>query len=419
MNRKAAPILKPIDHISFVKPSVKELTANCEWVCINDSSDPTISLTLYFDAATITDELLVASSTVNLLLSGNQTRKSTQIQEEIAHLGGIISMNVSKEYSSMSIFCLSENFDAIMEIVYREINEATFPKSEIEDWSRDAKQSYLVNSEKVGVLASRLASHYLYKNDERYSRIVRSIEDYDRLSSEILRAYHQEFILKGLKRVVCVGNLNDKLSEKWGSKLKIWSSERQVTLLDKVQNEAGYFYKEKEGAVQSALRIYLPFHNRTHNDFSGVLILQTILGGYFGSRLMSNIREDKGYTYGINSGISELMKVAYLYIVTDVKKEAREATLVEVKKEIERLRTELIPDEELDLVRNFLLGELLKAADGTDAVMNLFMSVHPFGLTLDFFNEYMNTIRTISAQQLKELAIKYLDMERATIVYVG
>jgi predicted Zn-dependent peptidase len=134
---------------------------------------------------------------------------------------------------------------------------------------------------------------------------------------------------------------------------------------------------------------------------------------------MSNIREDKGYTYGIGSMLAELHETGYFLIATEVGKDLREATIVEIQKELKRLQEELIDNEEIELVRNYLLGQLLKSADGPYSMADLYLSVEPYGLELDFYNQAIESLNSITPKRIQELAKKYLNWEDFTIVSAG
>ena len=116
----------------------------------------------------------------------------------------------------------------------------------------------------------------------------------------------------------------------------------------------------KDDAVQACLRIGRPIFNKTHKDYTTLHLFNLILGGYFGSRLMQNIREDKGYTYGINSIIISHLEGGHFVIVSEVGKDVCKDAINEILKEIKRLREELVPDEELKLVKNYISGEMLR-----------------------------------------------------------
>ena len=147
--------------------------------------------------------------------------------------------------------------------------------------------------------------------------------------------------------------------------------------------------------------------------------MNTIFGDYFGSRLMSNIREDKGYTYGIGTMVAELHETGYFLIATEVGKDVKDATLKEIQYEMERLHSELVPEEELQLVKNYMLGQLLKSADGPYSMTDLYMSVEPYDLDLDFYNRSIESINSITPERIQELAKTYLQWNDMTVVSAG
>lgn len=134
---------------------------------------------------------------------------------------------------------------------------------------------------------------------------------------------------------------------------------------------------------------------------------------------MSNIREDKGYTYGIGSGVVSMKSLGYFYIATEVGVEVKEDALFQIRHEIERLQTELVTEEELELVRNYMIGQMLKSTDGPFAMMNQFLFLNWYELDTTYFDTYMKTIQTISPEQIRELAQKYLKWETFSIITVG
>jgi len=161
--------------------------------------------------------------------------------------------------------------------------------------------------------------------------------------------------------------------------------------------------------VQAAIRIGRPFPNRHHPDFPKVQVLNNLFGGFFGSRLMSNIREDKGYTYGIHSYIQNHMHDTAWLISTEAGRDVAEATITEVYKEMAALREEKIDKEELDLVRNYMIGSLLGDLDGPFQIMARWKNYILNNLNANYFYNSLETVRTVSAEELQELAQKWLN----------
>ena len=163
--------------------------------------------------------------------------------------------------------------------------------------------------------------------------------------------------------------------------------------------------------MQAAIRIAQPFPNRQHEDFIGMQVLNNIFGGYFGSRLMSNIREDKGYTYGIHSYLENHVQTSALSITTEAGRSVAKPTIEEVYREMERLRNEPVPAEELALVRNYMVGSILGHIDGPFQIINRWKLYLLQGLPADYFYKSLDVIKHISVEELQALANKYLKPE--------
>jgi len=171
--------------------------------------------------------------------------------------------------------------------------------------------------------------------------------------------------------------------------------------------------------LQSAIRLGRVLFLKNHPDAIPFQILNVILGGYFGSRLMSNIREDKGYTYGISSGVVFLKEAGYFQIASEVGSDVCDKALVEIYKEMDRLCTETIPEAELQLVKNYLRGNVLRSMDGPFALAERFKQVWLHGLDYSYYEKYISTVADITAAQLKDIACKYLQKDSIYELVVG
>ena len=245
------------------------------------------------------------------------------------------------------------------------------------------------------------------------------ISDFDTISKKEIVDFHDKWIKKGLYKIAVVGNIDNKELEKIKARCQGSCITSPITYYKDFCNSPGVFHVEKKSAVQSAIRVGKTMFNKTHDDFFDFSILNTILGDYFGSRLMKNIREDKGYTYGIGSAIAETGGSGYFIIGSEVGTKHREASLDEIKKEIESLNTLSIGKSELELVKNYLLGQMLKAADGPYAMMDLFLSVDAYSLDMEFYNRYIERIHQIQSDEIKSISKKHLQWDSMSIVSAG
>ena len=418
LNRTISPELKPIQKIHFVEPVETKINDLTSIFHMKKVADETVRIELHFQAGQIQGQKNLSTFVSSLLLSGTKDKSSEQIHEELNQLGAFIDHEISMEMAYVSLYCLRKNAKLAFGILWDAITNVAFLEHEIQDMIQEKRQRFLVSNEKVSFLARREFQKQFFSSNSAYSRSL-DLEDFDKIQQEDLVSFHQEFYLKGLKKAVVVGNLEADFIDFFNEKIKNTATQKTIDFVDSIANNKGEFLVSKKGALQSAIRVGIPLFNKKNTDYFAFQVLQTILGDYFGSRLMSNIREDKGYTYGIGCALVELKNTGYFVIATEVGKEVTQATIKEIKYEIELLKEELVSFDEIELVRNYLLGQLLKSADGPNAMMDLFLSVRQHQLNLEFYNDFILKIETITVEELRDIANKYLDWDKFTVVIAG
>ncbi|MDX2359842.1 MAG: pitrilysin family protein [Crocinitomicaceae bacterium] len=418
LNRTEQPILQPIEKVDFVAPQKHSINAQVDLFHMKKVADETTRIDLYFDAGKCKGLNGIPAFTNGLLLSGTKDKSSLEINEAINSLGGFYESGLSIENSVVTIYCLREHAQSIFDTVLDAIKNVNFHEKEVTELLSDRKQKFSISMEKVSYGAQREFQKHLFASNEIYSS-VSELEDFDNATIEQLKKFHTDFYKKGLKKVVVVGDLNDEIISSFIDTCRPIAKETVGTYDSSIVSNPGNFIIEKEGAIQTAIRVGRTLFNKNHSDYLEFLVLHTILGDYFGSRLMSNIREDKGYTYGIGTMVSELNQTGYFLTSTEVRKDVRDATLKEIQYEFERLQNELVQEDELELIKNYMLGQLLKSADGPYAMTDLFLSVQTHGKSLDFYNEAIDVIKAIDANRIQELAKTYLRWEDLTVVACG
>lgn len=418
LDRKTAPRVITGEKIHFVAPQVHQITKDLNLYYMDKVPDETVRLELHFNAGQIFGKKNMSNFVSALLLSGTKDKKSEQIHEELDFLGAYVDHEISMEKAFVNLYCLSKNVYKALAILIDAIQNCNFDAHEIENMLQEKKQRFLVSNEKVGFLARKEFQSTIFGKNEAYSRQI-TLSEFDNISRQDLIDFHKEFYLQGLNLVVVVANLGEEMLSYVKTNLSSWSNKQSENYALEFHNEKGLKTVEKSDAMQTAIRLGLPLFNKKHPDYCKFLILQTILGDYFGSRLMSNIREDKGYTYGIGCALVELKEAAYFVIATEVKQEVTKDTLNEIQKEIQILKNELVSEDELNLVKNYLRGQLLKSADGPNAMMDLFIGVQQHQFDLEFYNVYSQAISDVTAQDLKEVANKYLIWENFSIICAG
>lgn len=417
INRTEPPSLLPIDRIDFISPEIHNLSSNTKLLHMPNVPNETSRFDLYFDAGTIRGTKGVASLVNGLLLSGNKDWKSIDIQQQIDNLGGYYDSSISHEEAYISVHALKENAIPILKIIVEALRQLSFEENEVEELIRERKQKLRVNLEKVNFLAQREFQKKLFSGTD-YGKVLEE-KDYDAIDRQELIDFFGTHYLKGLHKVVVIGDLKSNEIEEIISLIKPFAKDDIPLYETRFKNQPGNFKVEKQGAIQTALRVGRILFNKTHEDHLAFQILNTILGDYFGSRLMSNIREDKGYTYGIGSMHAELYNTGYFLIATEVGKDVSEDALNEIKAELKRLQDEPIDSDELELVKNYMLGQMLKSADGPYSMMDLYLNVEAYQMDFDFYNKAISTIHSITSEDIQLLSKKYLNWEEMTVISAG
>lgn len=414
-DRKIAPTI--VDAVNFelqLKPYDKFVLDNgAEVYAINAGAEDVLSLEwVYYAGNWFEDKNIVAATTNFLLRNGTSTRTAFQINEHFEYYGSYLNRACYNETASITLHCLSKHVGELLPVVKELILDSTLPQEELDIYRQNMQQRLKVNMKKSDFVAGRLIDTYLYGEKHPYGKYS-SMEDFDALERNSLQDFYRKYYQQGKFIMFVAGKLPADLPALLNR--SFGDLPYNPVLLPPVSRTPASEKKHRvindPDGVQGSVRIARPFPNRHHPDFTKVMVLNTLFGGFFGSRLMSNIREEKGYTYGIHSYIQNHLHDSAWMISTEAGKDVSEATIHEVYKEMERLREELVDEEELLLVRNYMMGSILGDLDGPFHIISRWKNIILNGLTEKYFYDSINTIKTISAEELRELAKKYFRRE--------
>jgi len=396
LNRTLAPEFHQVENIEFIDVINKNLDNGIELNYINGGSQEIIKINFTFNAGNwYQNKPLIASTTNSLIKEGTKSYSAFEIAEGIDNYGAFLEVENSFDTATITLYTLTKYLKNVLPFVKEVICEPTFSEKEFNIYKNNAIERFKVNLEKVSFVARKEFTELIFGNKNPYGSNVK-IEDYNNLSLiDVKNFYNNNYQLSNC-RILVSGFINDEILNTLNS---FFGQEilTEPSVSDKgistIENNNNSIYIKKDNALQSAIRIGRLIPNKLHHDHLGLQVLNTILGGYFGSRLMNNIREDKGFTYGINSGILSLKNGGYFFISTEVGADVTKDALREIYKEIEFLRTDEVSIEELDLVKNYMLGQFLKSCDGAFNMASLFESVRIYNLDYDFYKNYINTIK--------------------------
>ncbi|NCX94813.1 MAG: insulinase family protein [Chitinophagia bacterium] len=354
----------------------------------------------------------IANAVAGLLKSGTTNRTAAQINEELEYYGAQLNIGAGDDNTTVSLFCLSKHLLKLLPLVQEILQEATFPASELEIYKKNATQKLQVKLRDCDFVANRHIDALLFGNNHSYGSYS-TVESIQALERDLVNAHYEAYFQPQLAQIFMGGFITDEhvkaVSELFGklacSNAMLSPKAYPFTTAPERQTNIAH----DATGVQGAIRIGRLFPNRQHPDYTPMVVLNTLFGGYFGSRLMSNIREDKGYTYGIYSSISPRKHGGSMIIHTETGRDVVQNAVAEIYKEMEHLLSEPIAEEELLLVKNYLLGNLLGDLDGPFSILNRWKSLILNGFDVAKFNQNVDTYKNVTTDTLQALAQKYFN----------
>jgi predicted Zn-dependent peptidase len=360
------------------------------------------------------DKNIVAATTNFLLKNGTKNKTAFEINEHFEFHGSYLNRSCHSETATLTLHTLGKHLPKLLPVIAELLTDSVFPEDELSIYKQNQRQRLDVSLKKCDFVANRLIDEYIYGFHHPYGRYS-SKQEYDAIQREDLANFYSQYYTHGKCILFVAGKLptdiEKQLNASFGSLPFDNSASPKKEFIATPAQEKKYNIVNDENGVQGAIRIARPFINRHHPDFTKAQILNNIFGGFFGSRLMSNIREDKGYTYGIHSYIQNHIHDTALVVSTEAGRDVCAATIEETYKEMRTLQAELIDEEELDLVKNFMMGSLLGDLDGPLQIIARWKTYILNNLTEAYFHKSINTIRNVTAEELQELAKKYLNPE--------
>lgn len=359
-----------------------------------------------------------ASTTANLLAEGTRRFTARELAEQLDYYGSWYDVNLDRDYAYISFATLSKFYRETLEAAAEILLHPVFPEEELRTYCAKRKQRLLIDRHKVGVRAREAFARALFGERHPYG-ISYDGALYDTLTRADVETFYRTHYTAENCFVVCSGRITDDerhavaaIAEQipHGAKARPEFPAPQTTHEVKVAHAGG---------VQSSIRIGRLLFGREHPDFVGMQVVAAALGGYFGSRLMQNLRERHGYTYGVVAAMVNFDRAGYLAIATQVGTEATQAALSEIYAEIERLRTEPMDEEELTLVKNIMAGEMMRILDGPFGIADVTIENILCGTDNSVIDENLRRIRTMTPADVQRLAQKYLAREDLVTVVAG
>ena len=421
LNRKEPPKKHEISRLHLPKPQKITLDNGIPVYLVEMGTQEVLKLQVIFRAGRpFEHKRMVARATSRMLKEGTTNYSSAAIAEEIDYYGGTLSIPINLDTPSLILYSLTRHFEKLLPLVAEMLSQPSFPQEELQTFIDNNIQNIQVELTKNDVVAYRTITEMFFGPNHPYG--YNSVpDDYRALTREDLIEHFQTHYNSSNCLILLSGHTGTDTLELLNKYLGqvIAPGKASVPHIPPIDQQPTKLKIDRPGTVQTAIRIGRRLFTKSHPDYQGFYILNTILGGYFGSRLMTNIREEKGYTYNIFSAVDSMHYNGCFYIGTEVSNDFVEPTLKEIYAELERLREELVGDDEMLMLRNYLLGSLLTMLDGAFNVADIIKTTIIGNLAEDDFDNLVNHIKTISPEEIRTLAQKYLQPEDLWQVVVG
>ncbi len=422
LNRKIQPAIQPPGGITFPKPEIFHLSNGIKVYQFNSGTQDVLSVELMFSAGSWYQRKPFIAMATNLMLrEGTLNYTARSLSESLDYYGAHFENTAERDNAFVSLYSLNKHLDNTLPLLSEIIKNPVFPENEYFVLAGKQRQMLEVNRQKVNFLARTHFNSIVFGANHPYGIYIEP-DDIAKVTFADLVDFHKSQYHSGNCTIIVSGKIKPGLipmleanfgGADWDGSASIRSD------IEPAGSAIKNHFVAKEGAMQSSIRMGRVMFNRKHPDFAGMKVLNAILGGYFGSRLMHNLREDKGYTYGIGSAVVPLRQGGYFVISGDVGADVTKNALTEIKSEIVRLCDEQVHESELSLVRSYLSGEMLRAVDGPFAQANLYRELIEDGLEISHFEGLIDTVQRIDSQRLQDLAIKYFNPDELFTLVVG
>lgn len=411
---------------SKLEPEVRHLSNGVPLYCFADKNLDLVRLEFIFEAGSFFQQKkLQAAACCSLIGEGTQNFSSREWSEKLDYYGAYIERYPDKDQATVVFYCLSRYFEEIIPLCEEAVKRSVFPQEEIDTYLRKQHRRFLVNRQKVSEV-SRNAFYSLVFGAHPYGQVLDE-PDFTALQREDLLSYYKRLYVARNCKIVLAGGYTEKhlslLESCFGTNDWAGTSNAMelVSEYPALPDFSGNRRLDKlmDGALQASVRIGMPLCPINDPDFAPFKVTDYVLGGYFGSRLMRNIREEKGYTYGISSYIIPLQQLPVWMISSEVKADCAEKVLQEIEKEITLLQKKPIKDSELDIVRQSFMGDFVRELDGTFDLAERMKFFILCGVGADFYRRNEEVFFSITPEEIRQMACRYLTPDRFYTVTAG
>ncbi len=421
----APPALAEERSVVWPKRTVRVLANGLQVVMVESRAIPKISMQLVFrtgNAAVAHTRPGLAGITATVVRTGTTSRTSRQIEEDLRRMGADLSTGAGSDSSVISLSGLSDFADGLLELADDLARNAAFPPEEFERERRQELEELRIQRTTPGFLAGERLRRVLF-GEHPYAVAAPAEQDVRAYRREELQQFYREHYVAGNALLLAVGDLSsetmlEKIEQRFGTWPARKPPETTTAAPPEIRGRRVYLV-HLPGAVQAQVLVGNRAITRNHTDWQRLATANAIYGGAFHSRLVMNIREQKGYTYSPRSSVHALREHGYLSIAAAVRNDVAAATLAEIFYEVDRLRALPVGEDELADMQHYLCGVFSLGLATQDGLLGQLATVYLHGLPEDYLETYRDRVRAITREEVLAAARRYFDSPNMQIVLVG
>lgn len=421
LDRSVGPPIKPITKLQIPKVESHVLSNGLTVFCLNAGTQDILKLELINHAGRSNElQKLGAKVYAGTVKEGTSSMRSSEIAAKIDFYGATISSSSGMDSSSMTLYTLNKHLESILPVFIDLLVDPVFPEEEIEKYKKRSAEKLALELTKSDVLAYRKITEIIFGEEHAYGYNSYP-ETYNTLGREVALRHHREKILTKDSFAIISGRITTEALTIINNYLEqiVLTESSKAPIIYTGPVGAQRFHGKGKYEFQTAIRIGKQMFNRHHTDFSGMYLVNTLFGGYFGSRLMSSIREEKGYTYGIFSMIDAMKEDGYFYISTEVANKYVKPTMEAIREEVDILQNERVSKDELQMVKNYIMGSFMTMIDGPFKTSEVLKTLIIGGKDFEYLEGFFDEILQITDQEIQNLANKHLNLDTMHHVTVG
>ena len=429
LDRSIAPPSQPMEKVLFPEVHRHELANGVPVYMVQFGTQEIVELSAVFRAGrSFESQSAVASFAANMLQEGTRNYSGLEFARQLNHFGAFINSETGYESATWHLSSLTKHLPATVRLLAEPVLHPTFPAAELQKLQDRTIERLDVEEKKTGYRARKEFNRLLHGADSPHGRATDK-EDVAKLALDQLQDFHRHHYNLANAFFVACGRFNEaellgELNRQFGAAdlvdpaLRI-DPETSAARHPNQEHPQGLHYFEMKDSMQATVRVGHKAFARRHPDFHRLQLVNTVLGGYFGSRLMKNIREEKGYTYGIGSAWLAMKYDGTFLIQTDVGNEYIEATLTEIRKEIHQLIDKGVQRDELDLVKNYMLGRSASARETPSQLANIIKTCLVNEVPFTDLDDKFEIVQSITPEEVQALAQTYLRPDAMLEVVAG